>query len=191
MTDQGLFALPFDEVLRRTAARSSFPGGGAACAMACALAASLVAMAGRFTGDAAAHVVGRAEAVVDELAVLAQEDAEAFGELLATWRLPREDPGRSDRVAAAALRACEVPLGICRIGADLAGSAAWLATAGKPDLHGDAFTAGQLAQAGVRGAAQLVQINARQAADPRVADEARDLVERTARLVDGTEGLAR
>lgn len=187
MTDQSLFELPFAEILRRTAARTSYPGGGAASAMACASAASLIAMAGRFTGEPAADAVERAEAAVGELAELAQADADAFGELLAAWRIPRDEPGRQDRVAAAALRACEVPLQICRIGADLAGLAGWLAREGKPDLRGDAYTAGQLAQAGVRGAAQLVEINARQAPDPGVADEARRLVDRATDLA-GTPG---
>ena len=182
MTDRHLFELPFDEILRRTAARTSYPGGGAASAMACASAASLVAMAGRFTGEPAADAVARAEAAIGELAELAQADADAFGELLVAWRIPREEPGRQDRVAAAALRACEVPLRICRIGADLAGLAGRLAREGKPDLRGDAYTAGQLAQAGVRGAAQLVEINARQAPHPGVADEARLLVQRASDL---------
>ena len=182
MTDHPLFELPLAEILRRTAARTSYPGGGAASALACASAASLIAMAGRFTGDAAVEAVGLAEAAIDELADLAQADAEAFRELLAAWRIPREEPGRQERVAAAALRACDVPLQICRIGADLAGLAGWLAREGKPDLRGDAYTAGQLAQAGVRGAAQLVEINARQAPDPGVADEARRLVDRATDL---------
>ncbi len=184
MTDHSLFELPFAAILRRTAARNAYPGGGAACAMACASAASLVAMAGRFTGDAAADVVGRAEAAIDELADLAQADAEGFGELLAAWRIPREEPERQERVAAAAVHASQVPLRICRIGAELAQSAAWLVREGKPDLQGDAYTAAQLARAGVHGAAQLVEINAHQATDPEMADEARHLVGQTTARAD-------
>jgi len=187
MTDQPLFELPFEEILRRTAARTSYPGGGAASAMACATAASLVAMAGRFTGDAAADAVAQAETAIDELAALAQADAEAFGELLAAWRIPREEPGRQERVAAAAVHASQVPLRICRIGAELARHAAWLAREGKPDLRGDAYTAAQLARAGVRGAAELVELNARQATDPEVADEARRLVGQTTALTNDME----
>lgn len=82
MTDQPLFELPFEEILRRTAERTSYPGGGAASAMACASAAPLIAMAGRFTGDAAAEMVVQAEDAMAELAGLAQADADAFGELL-------------------------------------------------------------------------------------------------------------
>jgi formiminotetrahydrofolate cyclodeaminase len=191
MTDQPLFALPFEEILRRTAARTSYPGGGAASAMACATAASLVAMAGRFTGDAAADAVARAETAIDELAGLAQADAEAFGELLAAWRIPREEPGRQERVAAAALHASQVPLRICRIGVELARHAAWLAREGKADLRGDAYTAAELARAGVRSAAQLVELNACQATDPEAADEARRLVDLITALADEMERAAR
>lgn len=188
MNDRPLFELPFDETLRRTAARTSYPGGGAASAIACATAASLVTMAGRFTGDAAAKAVARAEVAIDELAGLAQADAEAFGELLAAWRIPREEPDRQERVTAAAVNASRVPLHICRIGAELGRHAAWLAREGKPDLRGDAWTAVQLARAGVQGAAHLVEINLRQATDPEMADEARRLVGQTTALADEMEG---
>ncbi len=190
MTDRPLFELPFDEILRQTAAPTSYPGGGTASAMACATAASLITMAGRFTGDAAAEAVARADAAIDELANLAQADAEGFGELLAAWRIPREETDRQERVAAAAVHASRVPLRICRIGAELARHAAWLAREGKPDLRGDAYTAAQLAQAGVRGAAQLVELNTRPATDTEMVDEVRRLLGQTTALADEMERAA-
>lgn len=187
-----LFELPFEEILRQTAARTSYPGGGAASAMACATAASLIAMAAGFTdhasrdatAEAAAGAVARAETAIDELAGLAQADAEAFGELLAAWRIPRQQTGRQERVATAAVHASQVPLGICRIGAELARHAVWLVREGKPDLRGDTYTAALLAAAGARGAAQLVELNARQATDQSLAEEARRLVRGTTALID-------
>ena len=186
MSSHALFTLPFDEILRRTAERSPYPGGGAASAMACSSAAALVAMAARFTGDAAQEAVTAAEAAIDELRQLADADADAFAELLAAWRLPSDHADRRDRVATAARRACDVPLRICQLGADIARHGVWLATEGKRDLRGDAFTGAQLAHAAVQAAARLVEINARQADDQGPADEVRALVKRTRHLVDET-----
>ncbi len=184
-TTPALFTLPFDEILRRTAERTAYPGGGAASAMACSSAASLVAMAGRFTGEVADVAVMEAEAAIEELRGLADADAAAFGELLAAWRLPGDQPDRRDRVAAAARGACDVPLRICQLGAAIAQHGLRLATEGKRDLRGDAFTGALLAHAAVQAAARLVEINAAQADDRCPADEALALATSTRQLLDG------
>jgi formiminotetrahydrofolate cyclodeaminase len=182
-----LFALPYIEVLRRTSQKTPYAGGGAVSAMACASAASLVAMAARYAGDNWSPLVTDAEAAITELESLADADAEVFAELLRAWKLPKEDPERQDRVADAALQACRVPLRICEIGAGVATDAARLAAEGKRDLRGDALTAGYLAHAGVRGAARLVELNARQTKDSLPDEQARGLVARTARVIDHME----
>jgi formiminotetrahydrofolate cyclodeaminase len=187
---EALFGLPFEEILRRTAERTAYAGGGAVSAMACASAASLVAMAARFTGEAAVLALTDAEAAIVELRGLADADADAFGELLVAWKLPADRPDRAERVAAAASRACAVPLRVCEIGARLAEHAACLAAEGKHDLVGDALTAGYLAQAGVRGSARLVEINARQATDRAPAETARAAVARTREAVELMERKA-
>jgi len=173
MSTESLFTLPFETILQRTSQRTAYPGGGAASAMAVASAASLVAMAARYTGDDAAHAVTDAESAIDALQHLADDDELAFGELMEAWAEPKDAPGRRERVAAAALRASEVPLHICRLGAQIAEHAAWLATEGKRDLRGDAFAAAHLCLAGVLGSARLVELNAGQAAEPAPVDEAR------------------
>jgi formiminotetrahydrofolate cyclodeaminase len=188
MSTEPLFTLPFETIVRRTSERTTYPGGGAACAMACASAASLVAMAARFTGEGAAQALATAESAIQELRHLADEDAAAFGKLLEAWALPADHPERRERVAAAALGACAVPVRICRLGAQIVVSAAWLSTEGKRDLRGDAFTGAQLGLAGVLGAAQLVELNAAQAADDAPAQEVRGLVASTRELVRQLEG---
>ena len=183
MTDDHLFGLSLEQILSRTAERTAYPGGGAACAAACASAASLVAMVARFS-DEPASVVAEAEAAVAELGRLADEDAEAFGELLTSWRLSRDEPSRGERVSAAATRASQVPLRICRLGAAMAVHATRLATVGKRDLRGDAYAGAYLCHAAVCAAARLVEINARQATDRSAADEATSLATLTRRAVD-------
>jgi methenyltetrahydrofolate cyclohydrolase len=182
-----LFALPVDEVLGRTSEKSPYAGGGAVCALSCASAAALVAMAARFAGEDAEPVLADAEDAVTRLKGLADADADAYGALLLARRLPADHPQRRDRVAAGALRACEVPLAICETGARLVDHAAWLAAHGKRDLVGDVLTAAYTAAAGVRGAAALVRINARYADDPAPADEARRAVVHTRAVVERLE----
>jgi formiminotetrahydrofolate cyclodeaminase len=184
---ENLFGLPFAEVLRRTSERTPYAGGGAVSAMACASAASLVAMAARYAGDNWSPLVADAEAAITELESLADADAEVFGELLKAWKLPTDAPERHGRVADAALQACRVPLRICEIGAGIAQHATRLVGEGKRDLKGDALTAGYVAHAGVRGAARLVELNARQAKDPMPGEQARALVARTAAVIDHME----
>jgi formiminotetrahydrofolate cyclodeaminase len=178
-----LFALPFDTILRRTSQRTAYPGGGAASAMACASAASLVAMASRYTGEVAAQAVTDAESAIEELHRLADEDEVGFAELMEAWAERKDAPGRGERVASAASRASEVPLRICRLGAQVAAHAAWLAREGKRDLRGDAFAAAYLCLAGVLGSARLVELNAGQASDQAPVEEVRAHVASTRALV--------
>lgn len=183
MSTESLFTLPFEMILRRTSQRTAYPGGGAASAMACASAASLVAMAARYTGDVAAQAVTDAESAIDELHRLADEDEVGFAKLMEAWAEPKDAPGRGERVASAAARASEVPLQICRLGADIAAHAAWLAAEGKRDLRGDAFAAAYLCLAGVLGSARLVELNAGQANDQAPVEEVRAHVASTRELV--------
>jgi formiminotetrahydrofolate cyclodeaminase len=60
----------------------------------------------------------------------------------------------------------------------------WLATEGKRDLRGDAFTGAQLAHASVQAAARLVELNARQLDDQGLGDEARALAATTRHLTE-------
>jgi len=184
---ESLFTLPFETILRRTSQRTAYPGGGAASAMACASAASLVSMVARYTGEAAAHAVTDAESAMEELQHLADEDEVGFAELMEAWAEPKDAPGRRERVASAASRASEVPLRICRLGAQVAAHAAWLAAEGKRDLRGDASAAAYLCLAGVLGSARLVELNAGQASDQAPVEEVRAHVASTRDLVRGLD----
>jgi len=183
MSTESLFTLPFETILRRTSQRTAYPGGGAAAAMACASAASLVAMAARYTGEVAAVAVTDAESAIEDLQHLADEGEVGFAELMDAWAEPKDAPGRAARIADAATRASEVPLRICRLGAKVAEHAAWLAVEGKRDLRGDAFAAAYLCLAGVLGSARLVELNAGQASDASPVEQARAHVASTRELV--------
>ena len=106
---------------------------------------------------------------------LAEVELHAFEPVLESLRLPREDPQRADRVAAARAEASQSPLAIARLGAELAELAAELAHSGNPNLAGDAIAGALLAEAAAQAAARLVRINL---TDGPEVDEATELAAR-------------
>jgi len=144
-----------DGYLDELAARTPTPGGGGAAAVTGAMAAGLVAMAARFSVGRLPGALDLAEQA-DELrrraTGLAEADAAAYTAVLDARR-----PGGDLR--SALYGAAVVPLEIAEIGARVAQMAAQVASAGNPNLRGDAATGALLAAASARSAAFLVDIN--------------------------------
>jgi formiminotetrahydrofolate cyclodeaminase len=161
--------VPFTEqtlggVLERLAAPRPVPGGGAAAALAGALAAALVEMA------SPAPERERAAALRARLAALADEDAAGYSRVLEAGRLPADDPARPGQLREALSHAAEAPLGVVEAAAEVAASAAGVAAHGRPAVRGDAVTAVLLAEAAARAATGLVVINLEEEPeDPRLA----------------------
>ncbi len=152
--------------LERVAAQDPAPGGGAAAGVAAAMAASLVAMAARFSTNQLDDALSLAEAaggLREQALDLADQDAAAYGEVRAAYRLPKEpDPGaRRARINAALEHATEIPLQIARAAAETATLARRLEEGGNPNLRGDAATATLLAGAAVRASVALAELNVR------------------------------
>ncbi len=150
--------------LDAVASGEATPGGGAAAAVAVALAAGLCAMTASLSAGHLADAIElaeRAERLRQRVAPLAQEDASAYVHVLAAYRAPDNgDPeGRREHIQTALSGAADVPLAIAETGAEVAEVAARLAREGNPNLKGDAIAAALLAKAGVRAAAVLVEIN--------------------------------
>ena len=158
--------------LEDLAAKTSAPGGGAVSAVTVAMAGGLVAMTARFSdkqlGTTSEETASEAEELSREAASLAEVDAEAYGAYLEARRRPEDDPGREAAIAEAQSRSSDVPLRIAEIGAVVSRLAEELAERGNPNLAGDAYTAGVLAQAGTRTAANLVVVNLADESDERV-----------------------
>jgi formiminotetrahydrofolate cyclodeaminase len=160
---------PLTELLASLAAQTPAPGGGSASAWTGALAAGLVEMAARFAEaeDAAA----RATALRAELLASGERELSSYQPVLEAMRLPRNDPSRSERIAAALSDASESPLAIARATAEVAELGMTIAGESKPAIVGDAITGVLLAEAACRSAARLVEINlARYGEDPRVGE---------------------
>ena len=151
------------EFLDDVAAKTSAPGGGGVSSISIALAAALAGMTARFSekklGQEAERLAARADELREEVAALAQADADAYGAFVEARRLPEDDPRRPSALEEAEARAVGVPLRIAEIGAEVARVAEDLAERGNPNLAGDAYTAAIVAQAGTRAAANLVVVN--------------------------------
>jgi formiminotetrahydrofolate cyclodeaminase len=137
------------------AAKTPAPGGGWAAAWATAMAAALVEMAAAF-GE---RPVERARELRAAALELAERELTAYQPVLDAMRLPKDDPGRADQLAAALTAAAESPREIARVAAEVEALATELVASGNPNLEGDANTAVQLARAARAAAERLAEIN--------------------------------
>jgi glutamate formiminotransferase/formiminotetrahydrofolate cyclodeaminase len=164
--------LDIRELNARLASREPIPGGGSAAALAGAMGASLVAMVAELTigrPDAADHAADlvelRDEAVAHQglLLDLAEQDARAYGGVVAARRMPKgtdeERAARADAMRRTMLAAAEVPLLTAGAALDVLELARVVAPIGNPNAVSDAGVAAQLAAAAVRGAILNVRIN--------------------------------
>jgi len=165
-----------DEVSRDTPA----PGGGSIAALAGALGAALASMVANlsigkseFDGryDELCEGAERAQALKDELVRAVDADTEAFNEVIAALRLPKDTAEQVERRAAAIREgyksAARVPLRtaqLCREVLDLCQAAAGI---GNEAVMSDAGVGALMAYAGVQGAVHNVRINL-----PHTKDEA-------------------
>jgi methenyltetrahydrofolate cyclohydrolase len=180
---------PLEQLLDRIASDEPGPAGGSVAAVAVAMAAGLVAMAPRLARDwpRASEVFERAEALRLFVAPLAVADADTYGEVLEALRLPRGSAASEAKVGAALSRAADVPLAVAETASEVATLAALVAQAGSAPVRSDAVVAAAIAEAGARGAAELVAINLGDRDDPRVqhakelAATAREAARRAAR----------
>ncbi len=148
-------------------------------------------MAARLSAGQLAEAPGlaeRADASRSRVAPLARADAQSYGRVLDALREPDPET-RAVRIRDALSGAADVPLAVAEIGNEVAGIAARLVEEGNPNLEGDAITAVLLADAGVRAAATLAEINLSSAnvEDDRLG-RANELVEKTAATVRRARG---
>lgn len=152
------------DLLDSLAARTPAPGGGAAAGIVLALAAALCAMAARYSSSrlaTAEEMAITADALRARAIRLAGDDSLAYGAVLAARRLPSgTDPAvREEAIATAMAQAVAVPLEISEVSAEVARMATEIASAGNPNLLGDALAAQFLAEAAAAAAKTLVEIN--------------------------------
>jgi formiminotetrahydrofolate cyclodeaminase len=154
-------------------------GGGTASAIAGAMAAALVAMVARLSSDRAsgepgeyyAEIASEGGALAVELRAGGDEDARAFGAVMAAYRLPKrsdeERAARSGAIRTAMAHATRVPLRNAELCAAVADLVARLEGRANPRALSDLQSAAYLAEAGLQGCLANVDINL-----PAMKDEA-------------------
>ena len=148
------------------------PGGGSVAALAGALASGLVTMVTALTlgkekfaavQDDVADMARKAETLRAELTAFITADAEAYGQVAAAMKLPRDNEVQRkerSRVLQAALKgAADVPLRIAEAAGAVARLSLPAAEKGNPNAVSDAGVAVLLADAAAQSAALNVRIN--------------------------------
>lgn len=130
-----------------------------------AIAAALCGMVGRLndkkTGEPGPlhDTISPADEALGRLKVLVDEDIAAFTGLMATWKLPADDPQASAKKQAATIRATEAPLRIMSAACGVMKLAAVGLEKSKKNCLSDAGAAALLAHAAVEAARLNVMIN--------------------------------
>lgn len=165
--------------LEELASSSATPGGGSAAALAGAMGAGLVGMVCRLTigrkrfadvEDELRGVLNEAETLRLRLTDLADADTQAFDQVMAAYRLPKETPAeqtvRQTAIQSALQGATQVPLETARACGTVIKLAAQVIEKINPNALSDAGAAALLAQAGLKGAQLNVAINLADINDP-------------------------
>jgi formiminotetrahydrofolate cyclodeaminase len=192
--ERSLRDLTVGELLQRLGSSDPTPGGGAAAAVVGALGAALVEMTASLTigrprfaavEEGARAIHRRAAQLRDQLASLADADAEAFERVSAAYKLPRSDDAqkatRSQAIQSALRFAADVPLDTARSSAQVIELAEEAAPILNPNLISDVLVGALLAHAALDSAAVNVEINLAAMTDAAAAERiSRDLEQATA-----------
>jgi formiminotetrahydrofolate cyclodeaminase len=159
--------------LEELGSASPTPGGGAAAGVAAAMGASLIAMVGRLTvgKEGFEDLDARMRALIEdadgargEFLALADEDAEAFESVMASFRLPKgteeEKASRTMRIQEAYEAAAGVPLRLATRCVGMMELAEDATAMGNPHAASDGYSAGSLLFAASTAAMANVRINA-------------------------------
>lgn len=106
------------------------------------------------------------------LSELMNEDARAYAAVSAAWKLPKDAPGRAERLESAANLAASVPLETMAVARSVLFDLRSLAEIGNPNLRSDVEAGMHLARAAIRSAAGMVEVNL-----PMVSSEQRSILQ--------------
>jgi glutamate formiminotransferase/formiminotetrahydrofolate cyclodeaminase len=151
----------------QVASSSPAPGGGSVAASAGALAAALAAMVSRLTvgkkqyadvKNEMEEVRDKADVLRAELTRLIDDDKEAFGKVIESFKLPK-GPQREKAIQEATKQAALVPLTVMKKSLEALKLAGIVAEKGNVNSISDAGVAGLMGMASVNGAWYNVRIN--------------------------------
>ncbi|HET9493554.1 MAG TPA: cyclodeaminase/cyclohydrolase family protein [Chloroflexia bacterium] len=167
-----LTKLTVQDFVEQLASASPTPGGGSASALAGAMAAAMVEMAANLTigrekfrdvEEEMKVILGRAGELRDMMLAAVDEDTDAFSEVSAAYKLPKDsDTEKAARTAAiqeALKGATEVPLRVAKAAMETYQLAQIAMEKANPNVASDARVALLLAEAAREGARANVDIN--------------------------------
>ncbi len=165
---------------RELAAKVPAPGGGGAAALAGALAVALCSMAGNFTQGKARYaeveddmrrLLAEAEGLRGDLLALVEADAHAFEPLAHAYKIPADDPSRTEVLESALHGACAVPIDIMRSCARALDLLEEMGAKGSRLMRSDVGCGAALAAGALRAAHLTVLVNTTSLAGDPVARE--------------------
>ena len=154
------------------ASSSPTPGGGTAAAVALGQASALACMVADLTlgkekwqdgWGAAENIQALTVPMMTRAGILAEEDSEAFDEVMAAFKLPKESDSdknqRREAIRSGTLQAAKVPFETAEVALNLLENLHELALHGNANAVTDVGVAGLLASAAAKGALFNVEIN--------------------------------
>jgi formiminotetrahydrofolate cyclodeaminase len=164
-----LVDLKVTEFIEELASDKPAPGGGSVSALGGAVAAGLAAMVSNLTLGKEKYaevqkemeeIANKATKLHDVLNKLIDDDTDAFNEILAAFRLSKDDPEvRSAAIQKATIKATEVPLEVARKTFEVFDLALIAAEKGNQNAITDIGVAALFAEAAVKGSLLNVRIN--------------------------------
>src|SRR5712692_7746466 len=165
---------PLQYYLDELASAKSTPGGGSASALSGALGAALASMVARLTLGKADYagvqqeieaLLQQTEKLRERFQQLMQEDINAYGRLVAAYKLPRSTPEESSTrgksIQAQLVEAALVPLEMVECASRLMKCCYSIAQIGNTNVLSDVATGALLASSAGAGAAWMVRVNLR------------------------------
>ncbi|MBW1695366.1 MAG: cyclodeaminase/cyclohydrolase family protein [Deltaproteobacteria bacterium] len=167
-----LVDLSITAFLEKTAAGSATPGGGSVAALTAACAAGLAEMVANLTIGKAGYKSSEADMkslaeqsrhLRDELVRNIDRDSEAYGEVLAAFKLPKETEKqkqkRNQAIQRAFMRATSVPLKVAKDALQVLILAGTAAEKGNKNTVTDAAVAALIAKSALLSAVYNVKVN--------------------------------
>lgn len=176
------------------------PGGGSVAAYAGVLAGSLGRMMCNLTigkkkyaesEPRVKEIRSELEGLEKRLRELIDEDAAAFDEVLAAYKLPRntteEQQARDKEITAATVRSIRTPAEVCERAFTVLTLLSELSEIGNPNVFPDITTGAQLAVVAIKGSYYNIAVNQKSLAGD---EEVREIGERTLRVINEAFELA-
>ncbi len=178
MTEKSL-----DQFLEELSSAAPVPGGGGASAAAGAMAAALGSMVGNLTSgkkkyaeyqEEIEEIIAKAAALRDDFKALVKKDAECFEPLAKAYSIPKDEPGREEKLEACLKTAASAPYEMICKAEETSGILTRLAVIGSRLAISDVGVGAALCTAAAEGAAMNVYINTKLMKDRAYADDLND-----------------